>query len=178
MEFLQILLDKVKNKSIIKFRIIIKLVWNTGSKSMEIQAAVFTNEKLGQRLRNAGIRPSSARIHVLRYLEAERNHPTVDQIYKALQPGLPSLSRASVYNTLSALERGGLVRPLTISGSELRYDAFVADHGHFCCRGCGTVYDFDRAAHAALPRGLEGFLVERQDLLAWGLCPDCQRPKA
>jgi Fe2+ or Zn2+ uptake regulation protein len=133
------------------------------------------NEQLSQKLRKAGIRPSSARIHVLRYLEENRIHPTVDQIYKALRPHLPSLSRASVYNSLAVLEGNGLVRPLTMSGGELRYDAFVGDHGHFCCRRCGAIYDFDFTVPADGLQMPEGFQIERQDFLVWGVCADCAK---
>jgi Fur family peroxide stress response transcriptional regulator len=137
-----------------------------------MQAQAYSNEQLDRKIRDAGLRPSSARICVLRYLEKHRNHPTADCIYRALRPELPSLSRASVYNSLSALERAGLVRPLTMDGDELRYDATVEDHGHFCCEACGTIHDFDIARSDAAFR-LEGFLVKRRDVLVWGLCPGC-----
>ncbi|MDR2295897.1 MAG: transcriptional repressor, partial [Clostridiales Family XIII bacterium] len=76
--------------------------------------------------------------------------------------------------SLSALERGGLVRPLTVSGDELRYDASVADHGHFCCERCGAICDFAlKASDAAFD--LDGFVVTRKDVLVFGLCPDCAR---
>ncbi|MDR1573481.1 MAG: transcriptional repressor [Clostridiales Family XIII bacterium] len=141
-----------------------------------MESPVYSNEHLGQKLRQAGLRPSSARIHVLRYLEKHRNHPTADRIYKALRPDLPSLSRASVYNSLSALERTGLIRPLTMNGDELRYDASVEDHGHFCCEACGAICDFDLAP-AEAPFRLEGFLAKRRDVLVFGLCPRCAAEK-
>jgi Fe2+ or Zn2+ uptake regulation protein len=125
-------------------------------------------------MRDAGLRPSSARVHVLRYLEKHRDHPTADTIYKALRPDLPSLSRASVYNSLAALERSGLVRPLTINGDELRYDALVADHGHFCCERCGAICDFALKPSDAT-FALDGFLVKRKDVLVFGLCPGCAK---
>ena len=142
-----------------------------------MRSFAYSNEQLDQRIREAGLRPSSARIHVLRYLEKHRNHPTADRIYKALRPDLPSLSRASVYNSLSALERSGLVRPLTISGDELRYDAAVADHGHFCCERCGAIRDFALAASEAA-FDLDGFVAKRKDVLVFGLCPSCAREDA
>jgi Fe2+ or Zn2+ uptake regulation protein len=142
-----------------------------------MEAHAYSNEQADLRMRNAGLRPSSARIHVLRYLEKERNHPTAATIYEALRPDLPSLSRASVYNSLSALERSGLVRPLTINGDELRYDATVADHGHFCCERCGAICDFTLAPSDAA-FALEGFLIRRRDVLAFGLCPDCAKEGA
>jgi Fur family peroxide stress response transcriptional regulator len=137
-----------------------------------MQALAHSNEQLDRKIRDAGLRPSSARIHVLRYLETRRNHPTADQIYKALRPDLPSLSRASIYNSLSALARSGLVRPLTMSGDEMRYDASVADHGHFCCEACGAICDFELAPSEAA-FSLDGFLAKRKDVLVWGLCPSC-----
>jgi Fur family peroxide stress response transcriptional regulator len=114
-------------------------------------------------------------VHVLRYLDRNRNHPTVDQIYRSLLESLPGLSRASVYNSLAALGRAGLVRPLAMDGNELRYDSSVGDHGHFRCRGCGVIYDFDLppAVSASAADGLQGFQVDRHDFLAWGLCPGC-----
>jgi Fur family peroxide stress response transcriptional regulator len=137
-----------------------------------MQALAYSNEQLDRKIRDAGLRPSSARIYVLRYLEKHRNHPTADRIYKALRPELPSLSRASVYNSLSALERAGLVRPLTMDGDELRYDAAVDDHGHFCCEICGEIYDFD-ITHSDGEFELQGFFVKRKDVLVWGFCSGC-----
>jgi Fe2+ or Zn2+ uptake regulation protein len=137
-----------------------------------MESLVYSNEQLDLKIREAGLRPSSARIHVLRYLEKHRNHPTADRIYKALRPDLPSLSRASVYNSLSALERGGLVRPLTVNGDELRYDASVEDHGHFCCERCGAIRDF-AITDSASAFDLDGFVVKRRDVLIFGLCPNC-----
>ncbi|MDR2771373.1 MAG: transcriptional repressor [Clostridiales Family XIII bacterium] len=137
----------------------------------------YSNEQLERRIRDAGLRPSSARIHVLRYLEKHRNHPTADLIYKALRPDLPSLSRASVYNSLSALARSGLVRPLTMDGDELRYDAFVEDHGHFCCERCGAICDFELPPSEAALK-LDGFVVNRKDLLVFGFCPSCAKESA
>ncbi|MDR2355619.1 MAG: transcriptional repressor, partial [Clostridiales Family XIII bacterium] len=79
--------------------------------------------------------------------------------------------------SLSALERGGLVRPLTVSGDELRYDASVADHGHFCCERCGAIRDFALAA-SETAFDLDGFVVKRKDVLVFGLCPSCAAESA
>jgi Fur family peroxide stress response transcriptional regulator len=141
-----------------------------------MQVLAYSNEQLGRKIRDAGLRPSSARICVLRYLEKHRDHPSADRIYRALKPELPSLSRASVYNSLAALERAGLIRPLSMSGGELRYDASVEDHGHFCCEICGEIHDFD-VTRPDEAFGLEGFLVKRRDVLVWGVCPNCAEEK-
>jgi Fe2+ or Zn2+ uptake regulation protein len=134
----------------------------------------YSNEQFSQKITAAGIRPSSVRIHVLRYLEEKHNHPTADQIHQALRHRLPSLSRTSIYNALAALGDKGLVRPLKMEGNEVRYDALVHDHGHFCCRRCGEIFDFElNFPAAALP--LSGCQIERRDFLVWGLCAHCNQ---
>jgi Fur family peroxide stress response transcriptional regulator len=131
----------------------------------------MTNQLCAERLKKAGIRPSSVRIHVLRYLDDHHTHPTVDQIYQALRGALPTLSRASVYNTVSTLETAGLVRQLGMDTITAHYDAHTEDHGHFRCQHCGVIFDFDLPDLAC--NDLEGFVVEKRDVLMWGICPDC-----
>jgi Fe2+ or Zn2+ uptake regulation protein len=63
-----------------------------------------------------------------------------------------------------------------MDGDELRYDASVEDHGHFCCDTCGAIYDFAIAQKDATFE-LEGFTVSRKDLFVRGLCPDCAEEK-
>jgi Fe2+ or Zn2+ uptake regulation protein len=109
----------------------------------------------------------------MRYLEEMRDHPTVDQIYKALRRRLPSLSRTSVYNALSVLREAGLVRPFSMDGNETLYDACTLDHGHFRCTHCGRIYDFDVKLPKAEQIELKGFQTHRRDVLLWGLCRVC-----
>jgi Fe2+ or Zn2+ uptake regulation protein len=88
---------------------------------------------------------------------------------------LPTLSRASVYNTVTALESAGLIRRLNIDGGEARYDAHMPDHGHFRCEACGAVRDFDTDLGALDLSALDGYTVGKRDLFVFGKCPDCQK---
>jgi Fur family peroxide stress response transcriptional regulator len=111
---------------------------------------------------------------VLKYLLERRNHPSIDSIYRALLETLPGLSKASVYNSIGALENAGLVRSLALEGCEMRYDAFTADHGHFKCEHCGEVFDIDTEIPQLPAEALDGFLVRQRDLFIRGLCPECR----
>jgi Fe2+ or Zn2+ uptake regulation protein len=124
-------------------------------------------------LKGLGIRPSSARVLVLKYLRERKNHPTIDQVYGEITGNLPGLSRMSVYNSMNVLAENGLVRSLSMEGGETRYDATTKNHGHFKCEGCGAIYDFDLGRLATEKRLPAGFQAERQDLLVWGLCAHC-----
>jgi Fe2+ or Zn2+ uptake regulation protein len=135
-----------------------------------------TNESVMESLKSADVRPSTARVHVLKYLLENRNHPTIDQIYKELLKILPGLSKTSVYNSVDTLSSAGLVRPLSLEGSEMRYDAFVEDHGHFKCESCGEIFDIGINIPAPADE-LKGFTVNRRDLFLWGMCPKCAKKK-
>lgn len=138
---------------------------------------LLTDSKLTELMHDAGVRPSVQRIAVLSYIVNEKSHPTADDIYVALAPKYPSLSRTTVYNSLRTLAEAGIVRELEIESGIKHYDfARQAPHGHFVCRQCGNIYDMGIAT------GLEktvspGFLIESIDVYFKGTCPYCESTK-
>lgn len=124
-------------------------------------------------LKSRGVRPSYQRVRILDYLAGTKEHPSVDAIYGALSPELPTLSRTTVYNTLSLFVAEGLVQPILIDGEELRYDADTRPHGHFRCRACGRVFDFALPSGGLSPELPPGFKPELVQLYCLGLCPAC-----
>ena len=94
-------------------------------------------------LNSHNIRPSVQRIAILKYLLEHRIHPTVDDIYLALNPTMPTLSKTTVYNVLRNLVENGAVLALTIDEKNVRYDADTSSHAHFRCQSCGELYDIE-----------------------------------
>lgn len=122
-----------------------------------------------------GIKPSAQRIAVMDYLMRHHTHPTADEIYCALHPSLPTLSRTTVYNTLRLLAQRGAALQLTIDEHNVCYDADTSAHAHFLCTRCGKVYDIPLVsdkliAMATLPKG---FNAAQTDLYFRGLCDKC-----
>jgi Fur family transcriptional regulator, peroxide stress response regulator len=132
-----------------------------------------SNDEIRKCLEIHTIRPSYHRIKVLEYLLSKENHPTVDEIYSALAIELPTLSKTTVYNTLTLFIKAGLVRLVTTEGNETRYDANVADHGHFRCEQCGKIYDFLINLDLVKTPGLEQFKVREKSVYYKGICPKC-----
>ena len=56
--------------------------------------------KVIEYLEEHDVKPSVQRIAVMDYLMTHRTHPTVDEIYHALEKQIPTLSKTTVYNTL------------------------------------------------------------------------------
>lgn len=138
-----------------------------------------TNAFYADLIRRKGVRPSVQRVAVYRYLDENKNHPSVDTVFAALNPLYPTLSRTTVYNTLHLFEECGLVQCLKTDDEELRYDSDMTAHIHFKCRSCGEIYDFFAEADISsfyakcgllLP---EGFCAETLQTVIWGRCSRC-----
>ncbi len=127
-----------------------------------------------QLLVDSGIRPSYHRLKILEYLQAHLSHPTVDDIFTALSADIPTLSRATVYNTLRTFTEAGLVHELTIDPDAQHYDPILTEHGHFKCKACGEIFNFDLDFTHLHPVGLDGFQVDHKNVCYSGLCPGCQ----
>lgn len=133
-----------------------------------------TRDEITRQLSRAGLRPSAHRARVLAYLQEHRIHPTIDTIYTALRQSSARLSRSTVYNVLRAFTEAGLVTELDIDGVQARYDINTVPHGHFQCRRCGAVVDFDVNIEL-LPDGqLSGYHIDDRAVFFKGLCPACQ----
>ena len=126
-----------------------------------------------QKLSEKNSRPSLQRMAVYGFLVENPIHPTVDTIYQALHPEIPTLSKTTVYNTLKQLVDCGLVQTVTIEDGELRFDADISNHLHFKCTKCGEVFDVFNEIN--LPEDLlpEGFVISKMQTNLWGLCTNC-----
>lgn len=130
----------------------------------------------GDRLRQAGLRVTAARLAVLDIVERSPHLPAPD-IARLARERLGSLSTQAVYETLRAMTAANLLRSIAPAGSPSRYEARVGDnHHHVVCRGCGLTVDIDCAVGRAPcldPGDHEGFLLDEAEVTWWGLCPAC-----
>jgi Fe2+ or Zn2+ uptake regulation protein len=117
--------------------------------------------------------PTIQRLAILEYLEGTRSHPTADEVHTAVAERFPSISRATVYNTLEALSRAGAIVQLTVDRSATRYDADLSPHVHFRCRLCGRVYDIPVESENRLGAEVAGHRVESVRTYAYGVCSSC-----
>jgi len=137
------------------------------------------------KLRELGLTPTIQRMAVLDCLEKTKKHPTADQVLVAVRKTFPSVSRATVYNTLEALARVGIIQQITVDPAVARYDADIGPHAHFRCRTCNTVYDVMMDKDFDLDEYVGGHHVEAVRTYAYGVCEKCllkdpsqRKPKA
>ena len=137
-------------------------------------------------LKRAGLKLTPQRIAIVRQLADDLSHPTAQALFDRLRPAFPTMSFATVYNTLDALTRFGLVqtvRSLDVGGA-VRFDPNTEPHHHAVCDACGTIHDvpiervdLDVRSMAPTtrlaPPSILGFRVLREQRTYRGLCSQC-----
>src|SRR3954454_23706425 len=103
-------------------------------------------------VRASGLKLTPQRLAIVRELAADESHPTAQELYERLRPSLPTMSFATVYNTLDALRAAGLCAALSLSPGSGRFDPNMQPHHHAVCDGCGSVTDIPVGAAPRAPR--------------------------
>ena len=102
------------------------------------------------------------------------DHPDAKELYDCLVKEMPTLSKTTIYNTLDALNRAGLINVVSIAGDGMRYELAGEPHCHFLCRKCGKIIDMNFSCTHAHSLQSDGYLVEELLGCFKGLCKACQ----
>jgi Fur family peroxide stress response transcriptional regulator len=114
---------------------------------------------------------------VLQVILDREDHPTANEIFEAARQRLPTISYATVYNSLRYLKDAGLVLEIKFGDSASRYDRETDRHDHAICSACGKLVDFDLPQTAQLMQAAarkSHFKPESVHLTLRGLCADCR----
>lgn len=139
---------------------------------------MIQNNNPTQKLREAGLRLTPQRLLIYQTLLQSKEHPTAQELYDDVKGRLPSLSQATVYNTLQALVTAGLIQEIGEAGDgTIHYDADLTPHVNLICTRCHRVDDFfDVPLNAVAQRvaGQSGYQIQGARVAYYGLCPECQ----
>lgn len=93
------------------------------------------------RLRGHGIQPTAQRLAVASFVLSTGDHPTAEEVWTRVRKGFPTLSRATVYNTLNLFVEKGLLRAQTIREGAVVFEPRTDRHHHFVDLDTGVVHD-------------------------------------
>jgi Fe2+ or Zn2+ uptake regulation protein len=120
-----------------------------------------------------GIKPTYQRVAILGAVLEKRIHHTIRSLYEALHPTIPTLSKTTLYTTLDRFARTGLVQPLYIDPTEVRYDGWTDSHHHFFCTECGAIIDLAVTCEKNRCGMFEGHRVREVHGYFKGVCKEC-----
>lgn len=126
----------------------------------------------------AGFKRTPQRLAILAYLDENTDHPSAEDIFKAVSRKYQSMSFATVYNTLNRLTQTGAVRELTIDPHRKRYDPDTSLHHHLICVSCRRIIDVPQEISVDLPKGLaRDFTILGNHVEFYGYCAACGKKK-
>ncbi|MBS7630967.1 transcriptional repressor [Candidatus Bathyarchaeota archaeon] len=99
-------------------------------------------EQLIEKLRKSGFKVTPQRLAIFEAILSSREHPTADQVYEKVRETHPTISPATVYQTLHTLSRIGLVQEMGFSDGVSRFDPDTSPHINVICLGCRRIEDY------------------------------------
>ena len=124
--------------------------------------------QLGDKLRDAGLRPTRQRLSLAHLLFSKGNrHVSAEALHEEAIIARIPVSLATVYNTLHQFNEAGLLRAVAVESSKTYFDTNTSDHHHFFIEEENRVVDVP-ASHITvsdLPEPPQGMEVARVDVI-------------
>jgi Fur family transcriptional regulator, peroxide stress response regulator len=143
----------------------------------ELAAQVAT---FAEHCRKSGLSVTRQRLAIFEALAATREHPSAEDLHRAVRKRLPHLSLATVYKNLEALREIGAVADVNALHEQGRYEAALpgtgagTPHHHLVCVRCRKVVDLhDARLNSLRVSDAQGFEVRALKVQVEGICPEC-----
>ncbi len=135
-----------------------------------------TRNEMERALRVAGRRITEQRKVVLDYLADTKEHPSANQVYQEARKRYPGLSLATVYNTLEALVKIGIIKVIEFNAMDNRHETNLTPHVNLICTVCGKILDFEEGfnVNPEMARAKLGFEVKDYRMEYYGTCAECR----
>lgn len=115
------------------------------------------------------------RLAILDCLDGNKDHPSAEDIYNAVSKKFPTMSFATVYNTLERLKLMGEVTELTINAEKKHFDPNTKPHHHLMCIECKKIVDIFTDFKLEIPvADKRGFEIIGNHIGFYGVCPGCK----
>ncbi|MDA7980296.1 MAG: transcriptional repressor [Pirellulales bacterium] len=138
------------------------------------KSAAISLPEVRNRLREAGLRCTPARVAAINCLFASPTPLSSGEIVEALEPA--GFDKSTVYRTLSEFTECKIVFRLDLGDSMRHYElSDVGTHAHFKCRQCGEIQCLDDFSFEISPRKHKAVrLGSVNEVLLRGLCEACE----
>ena len=113
---------------------------------------------------------------VLQVIRDAGHHLTANEVFGAAKALLPSISFATVYNSLRYLKEAGHIAEIQFGNGASRFDRMTTRHDHALCTRCGKLVDIEMDLPDELVKQAEReskFKTESIEFTLRGICPEC-----
>jgi len=113
---------------------------------------------------------------VLRVIRDADGHLTANEVFASAKDLLPTISFATVYNSLRYLKDAGHISEIHFGNGASRFDRITHRHDHAMCTACGKLVDIEMKIPEKLLKKAakySRFKAESLEFTLRGKCPDC-----
>lgn len=114
---------------------------------------------------------------VLQVIRRADDHLTANEVFERSKGLLPTISFATVYNSLRFLKDAGHIAEIQFGNGASRFDKKVTRHDHAICNKCGKLVDLELDFPSELIQtaaSVSHFKPESLEFTLRGVCPDCR----
>ena len=129
---------------------------------------------MGTEIQDLGL--TKQREVVLQVIRDACEHLTANEVFVNAKAMLPSISFATVYNSLRFLKDSGHIAEIKFGNGASRFDRTLTRHDHAICTKCGTLVDIEMEHPPELVEraaAYSNFKPESLEFTLRGVCPDC-----
>jgi Fe2+ or Zn2+ uptake regulation protein len=115
---------------------------------------------------------------VLRVIRDAHEHLTANEVFGRAKDLLPTISFATVYNSLRFLKEAGHIAEISFCNGASRFDRITHRHDHAICTSCGRLVDIEMDHPAEMMKKAarqSKFKPESIEFTLRGLCPECAK---
>jgi Fur family ferric uptake transcriptional regulator len=138
---------------------------------------------LNEYMLKRGLRSTEQRRLIIDIFFDAREHITIDSLLKQVRAVDARVGYATVYRTMKLLSESGVVQEHKFGDGFTRYELADEDahHDHLVCLECNKIIEFEEPQIEVLQDRVAkryGFLVRAHKHEMYGVCAECQKPKA
>jgi Fur family transcriptional regulator, peroxide stress response regulator len=115
---------------------------------------------------------------VLQVIRDAEQHLTANEVFVAAKDLLPSISFATVYNSLRYLKEAGHIAEIQFGNGASRFDRMTSRHDHAICTKCSKLVDIEMELPVEILKNAAKFSKFKPESIEFtlrGLCPDCAK---
>ena len=113
---------------------------------------------------------------VLKVIREAREHLTANEVFTEAKRQLPTISFATVYNSLRYLKEAGHIAEIKFGDGASRFDRMTSRHDHAICTVCGKLVDIEMDVPDEIVKRAakySRFKPESIEFTLRGRCPEC-----
>jgi len=129
-------------------------------------------EKFNTLLKKSCLKSTPQRLAILKTID-NYGHICIEDIYNELKSNFPSMSLATIYKNINALKDENILSEIHLQNVKPKYEIKKSPHGHFVCKKCNKIYDFE-LQNSCNPNLCEIEKIEESEVYLYGICKNCK----